>query len=332
MCVIDDLSTGLADNVRPEVRFERLDICDAERLHALFQSFRPDLVYHLAAQMDVRRSTRDPGFDARVNVLGGLNVVRSAVAAGARRIVYASTGGAVYGNPSCLPVKESHPSSPVSEYGASKLAFEHYLSVYANRGQIEYVAFRFPNVYGPRQRPDGEAGVVAIFSRQMLRGDQATIFGDGKKTRDYVYVSDVVQANLCAAYGPSGVVANLGWGREVSDLEVFETVAVATGYHRSPAYAPARPGEVERISLEPGGGSPPSPYAMASASWSSTVGATCAHPLAMITYDRPDSLSWGYSMVQVQLASRRLWCSASGAPSQFSGLSASKNSCWRLTR
>jgi len=252
VCVIDDLSTGLADNVRPEVRFERLDICDAERLHALFQSFRPDLVYHLAAQMDVRRSTRDPGFDARVNVLGGLNVVRSAVAAGARRIVYASTGGAVYGNPSCLPAKESHPSSPVSEYGASKLAFEHYLSVYANRGQIEYVAFRFPNVYGPRQRPDGEAGVVAIFSRQMLRGDQATIFGDGKKTRDYVYVSDVVQANLCAAYGPSGVVANLGWGREVSDLEVFETVAVATGYHRSPAYAPARPGEVERISLDAG--------------------------------------------------------------------------------
>src|SRR5213593_2743847 len=142
VCVIDDLSTGLASNVCPEVRFERLDICDAERLHALFHSFRPDLVYHLAAQMDVRRSTLDPGFDARVNVLGGLNVLRCAVAAGTRRIVYASTGGAVYGNPSPsrLPVKESHPSRPVSEYGASKLAFEHYLSVYGNRGQIEYVA------------------------------------------------------------------------------------------------------------------------------------------------------------------------------------------------
>jgi UDP-glucose 4-epimerase len=252
VCVVDDLSTGLARNVPAAARFEQLDICDAEGLRGIFASFKPDVVFHLAAQMDVRRSTREPEFDARVNVLGALNVLRSAVGAGTRRIVYASTGGAVYGNPapSELPVRESHAAHPVSEYGASKLAFEHYLSVYGSRGQIESATLRFPNVYGPRQRPDGEAGVIAIFTRQMLRGDQPTIFGDGKKTRDYLYVADVVDANMRAASGPSGVVANLGWGREVSDLEVFQTVAVATGYRKPPAYSPARPGEVERISLD----------------------------------------------------------------------------------
>src|SRR6266571_4615968 len=250
VCVIDDLSTGLSENVPAEARLARLDICDADRLHAVFQSFRPNLVYHLAAQMDVRRSTHDPGFDARVNVLGGLNVLRSAVAVGTRRIVYAATGGAVYGNPAGLPVKESQPPRPVSEYGASKLAFEHYLSVYGNRGQIEYVALRFPNVYGPRQRPDGEAGVVAIFAGQMLRGEQVSVFGDGTKTRDYVYVSDIADANIRAAKGPSGIVANLGWGQEVTDIEIFERVAAATGYQGTPIHAAVRPGEVARISLD----------------------------------------------------------------------------------
>jgi UDP-glucose 4-epimerase len=250
VCVVDNLSTGLAANVPRAVAFKRLDICDARLLDDAVQSFKPEVVFHLAAQMDVRRSVLEPDFDARVNVLGALNVLRSAVGAGARRLVYASTGGAVYGNPSKLPVTESQPPEPVSEYGASKLAFEHYLSVYSNRGQIEYAALRYPNVFGPRQRPDGEAGVVAIFTGQMLRGDQVKIFGDGKKTRDYIYVSDIVEANMCAASGPSGVVANLGWGREVTDLEVFETVAAATGYRNAPVYAPARAGEVERICLD----------------------------------------------------------------------------------
>jgi UDP-glucose 4-epimerase len=250
VCVVDDLSTGLAANVPKAVEFKKLDICDAAALQDAVQAFNPDIVYHLAAQMDVRRSILEPDFDARVNVLGAMNVLRSAVAAGARRFIYASTGGAVYGNPSQMPVTESQPPEPVSEYGASKLAFEHYLSVYGNRGQIEYAALRFPNVFGPRQRPDGEAGVVAIFTGQMLRGDQAKIFGDGKKTRDYLYVSDIVEANVRAMGGPSGVVANLGWGREVTDLEVFETVAAATQYRKPPVYVPARPGEVERICLD----------------------------------------------------------------------------------
>jgi UDP-glucose 4-epimerase len=250
VCVVDNLSTGLAANVPKTVTFKQLDICDAAPLQDAFTSFKPEVVFHLAAQMDVRRSVLEPDFDARVNVLGALGVLRAAVAAGTRRLVYASTGGAVYGNPSKMPVAESYPAKPVSEYGASKLAFEHYLSVYGNRGQIEYAALRFPNVFGTRQRPDGEAGVVAIFTGQMLRGDQSKIFGDGKKTRDYVYVSDVVDANIRAMNGPSGVIANLGWGREVTDLEVFEAVAAATGYKKPPVYLPARPGEVERICLD----------------------------------------------------------------------------------
>jgi UDP-glucose 4-epimerase len=252
VCVIDDLSTGLACNLPKAVGFQQLDICDAPVLHNAVQAFKPEVVYHLAAQMDVRRSIAEPDFDARVNVLGAMNVLRAAVAARARRVVYASTGGAVYGNPSKMPVAETQQPEPVSEYGASKLAFEHYLCVYGNRNQIEYAALRFPNVFGPRQRPDGEAGVVAIFTGQMLRGDPVKIFGDGKKTRDYLFVSDIVDANMRAASGPSGVVANLGWGREVSDLEVFETIAAATGYRKPPVYVPARPGEVQRISLDAG--------------------------------------------------------------------------------
>jgi UDP-glucose 4-epimerase len=250
VCVVDNLSTGLAGNVPKTVALKQLDICEATALQDAFQSFKPEVVYHLAAQMDVRRSVLEPDFDARVNVLGAMNVLRSAVAAGAWRFVYASTGGAVYGNPAKMPVTESQPPEPVSEYGASKLAFEHYLSVYGHRGQIEYAALRFPNVFGPRQRPDGEAGVVAIFTGQMLRGDPVRIFGNGKKTRDYLYVSDIVDANMRAASGPAAVVANLGWGREVSDLEVFETIAAATGYKKPPVYAPERPGEVQRICLD----------------------------------------------------------------------------------
>lgn len=250
VCVVDDLSTGLAGNIPKAVTFKQLDICDGKALQDAVQSFKPEVVYHLAAQMDVRRSIAEPDFDARVNVLGAMNVLRAAVAAKVRRIVYASTGGAVYGNPTKMPVAESQPPKPVSEYGASKLAFEHYLCVYGNRGQIEYAALRFPNVFGPRQRPDGEAGVVAIFTGQMLRGDPVKIFGDGKKTRDYLFVADIVDANMRAANGPSGVVANLGWGREVSDLEVFETIAAATGYKKPPVYVPARAGEVERICLD----------------------------------------------------------------------------------
>lgn len=254
VATLDDLSTGLRANVAEGVRFHETDICDVPAVRRLLKEFRPELIFHLAAQMDVRRSTREPEFDAKINVLGSLGLLREAIAAGVRRVVYASTGGAVYGDvdPAKLPVRETQVPFPISEYGASKLAFEHYLSVYESRGDIEYVALRFPNVYGPRQRPDGEAGVVAIFSGRMLRGEEVFIFGDGSKTRDYVYVSDVVEANVRAAGGPSGAVANLGWGKEVADIDIFRAVAEATGYTRRPTHSPERPGEVARICLDAG--------------------------------------------------------------------------------
>jgi len=249
VCVIDDLSTGSTGNVSPKAEFHRVDICDPTPLHDTVARFRPDVVFHAAAQTDVRRSVREPDFDARVNVVGGLNVLRAAAAAGARRIVYASSA-AVYGNPARIPVSETEATRPISEYGASKLAFEHYLGAYAARGLIEYAALRYANVYGPRQRSDGEAGVVSIFTRQMIAGDPVTIFGDGSKTRDYVYVGDIVEATVRAASGPSGVVANVGWGREVSDLDLFRAVAAAAGYTRKPTYAPDRPGDVARSCLD----------------------------------------------------------------------------------
>ncbi|HEV8398883.1 MAG TPA: NAD-dependent epimerase/dehydratase family protein [Gemmatimonadales bacterium] len=249
VCVVDDLSTGSANNVSPKAEFQRVDICDPTPLHDVVARFRPDVVFHAAAQTDVRRSVREPDYDARVNVVGGLNVLRAAAAAGARRIVYASSA-AVYGNPARIPVLETEPTRPISEYGASKLAFEHYLGAYSARGLIEYAALRFANVYGPRQGSTGEAGVVSIFTRQMMAGEPVTIFGDGSKTRDYVYVGDVVEATVRAAAGPSGVVANLGWGREVSDLELFRAVAAAAGYTAKPTYAPDRPGDVARSCLD----------------------------------------------------------------------------------
>ena len=251
VCVVDDLSKGLASNVSPDAEFQRVDISDASSLRDVFARFKPEVVFHAAAQIDVQRSIREPDFDARVNVLGGLNVLRAAAAVGARRIVYSSSA-AVYGPPppTRVAVSETDPTRPMSEYGASKLAFEHYLSAYAARGLIEYAALRYANVYGPRQRADGEAGVVSIFTRQMLARERVTVFGDGTKTRDYVYVGDVVEATVRAATGPSGVIANVGWGREVSDLDLFRAVAAATEYPNQPTFAPDRPGDIARICLD----------------------------------------------------------------------------------
>jgi len=249
VCVLDDLSTGSATNVPSGARFERTDICDWPALRDVFTAFKPDAVFHAAAQTDVGRSIREPDYDARVNVLGGLNVLRAAHAAGARRVVYASSA-AVYGPPERLPVPETHPTRPISDYGSSKLAFEHYLNAYQARGLIEYAALRFANVYGPRQRSDGEGGVVAIFTDRMLAGKPVTIFGDGSKTRDYIYVGDVVEAVVRAASGPTGVIANLGWGRQVSDLELFREVAAATRYKQEPTYAADRPGDIAHSCLD----------------------------------------------------------------------------------
>lgn len=247
--VVDDLSFGERENVPPEAQFYQLSIV-GRQLMALMKRERPEVVFHLAAHTSVTRSVRDPVFDARVNILGSVNLIRGCMECGTRKIVYASSGGTVYGEPASLPVDEGHPIHPDSAYGISKYTVETYLRLYSVQGGPGYTVLRLPNVYGPRQRPTGEAGVVAIFAYKMLRGQRPVIFGDGTKTRDYVFVSDIVQAALSAMDKGDCAIYNLGTGRETSDQEVFDAVARATGYHEPPVYGEVRPGEVYRMSLD----------------------------------------------------------------------------------
>ena len=246
--VADDLSTGKQENLNSQAVFYKLDIRSGE-MAEVFAKEKPEVVNHHAAQMDVRRAVREPQFDASVNVLGSLNILECARKYGARKIIYASTGGAVYGEPENLPVDESHSIAPLSPYGLTKHTFEEYLSLYRRLYGIEYTTLRYPNVYGPRQDPHGEAGVVAIFAEQMLSGERPTIFGDGTKTRDYVFISDIVAANMLVFKQNHGEVFNLGWGREISDYQIFTAVRDALGVKIEPQYGKKRPGEIDRICL-----------------------------------------------------------------------------------
>lgn len=247
--VIDNLSSGFRGNVNPYARFYELGIGD-EGLVEVFERERPQIVSHQAAQVDLRRSVTEPVFDAQENILGSLNVIVNAVRFGVEKLIYASSGGAVYGEPQYLPVDENHPVNPISQYGVSKHAVEHYLYLYALHYGLNYVVLRYPNVYGPRQNPLGEAGVVAIFARQMLCGEQPTIFGRGDKARDYTHVSDVVEANLLALERGTNALYNIGTGVETSDQEIFDTLAEALGYHGTPLYSQVRKGEIQRICLD----------------------------------------------------------------------------------
>lgn len=248
--VADNLSTGRAENLSPGVELFRIDIRDAPAVDRLWGEFRPGVVFHLAAQTSVRRSTGDPAEDAATNVLGSINVFEACVRHGVDKVVYASSGGAVYGEPGELPVREDHPVRPLSPYGLSKFVAEQYLRLYGECYGLRYSILRYPNVYGPRQDPYGEAGVVAIFSRTLLDGGRPVIFGDGLQTRDYVYVDDVVDATLrCLDRGDGGVY-NLGWGREVSVLELLDCLQQVLGTRQRPRHDPPRPGEVRRICLD----------------------------------------------------------------------------------
>jgi len=246
--VIDDLSTGKRANLNSKATFYNVDIRSAE-IAEIFAKENPDVVCHHAAQMDVRRAVREPQFDASVNVLGSVNVLESARQSGVKKIIYASTGGAVYGEPASLPVHEGHAIAPLSPYGLTKHTFEEYLALYRRLYGCAYTVLRYPNVFGPRQDPHGEAGVVAIFIQKMLAGEQPTIFGDGTKTRDYVYIDDIVAANLLAIDAKSDVY-NLGWGKEVSDYQIFCAVRDALGVTAEPHFGQKRPGEIDRICLD----------------------------------------------------------------------------------
>jgi UDP-glucose 4-epimerase len=247
--VLDNLSTGRLENLAPALargaRLHAGGVDDPATVEEVCRATRPDVVFHLAAQIDVRGSVADPAFDAIVNVTGTVNVLDGARKAGARRVVLASTGGALYGDAADVPSPEDTPIAPLSPYGASKAAAESYLSLYARLYGLSTVALRLANVYGPRQDADGEAGVVAIFCGAARAGRPVTVFGDGRQTRDYLYVGDAVAAFVAA--GRNGVVGavNVGTGRETSVLELAAELKLET------MRAPARPGEVGRSCLDP---------------------------------------------------------------------------------
>jgi UDP-glucose 4-epimerase len=256
--VIDDLSTGSLGNLGDarsagDFAFHHADIRSSD-VSDLIARRRPEVVFHLAAQADVRVSVERPAYDAEINVIGTLNVLEGCRRAEAARIVFASSGGTIYGDPapSDLPLKESHPQQPVSPYGVAKKAAGDYLHAYRELHSLEFVALALANVYGPRQDPHGEAGVVAIFGSRLLAGEQCTIFGDGNQTRDFIFVDDVVDAFARAATKGSGLLVNVGSGVETSVNELHATMVDAIGSRARPVHAPARTGELARSALDPG--------------------------------------------------------------------------------
>ena len=256
--VVDNLASGKRENLRAALArgaaFDEADIRDAERMRSVLASARPDIVFHLAAQIDVRKSIDDPALDAGVNVIGTINVLEAARAAGVKRVVNTSTGGAIYGETDVMPTPESAPAKPMAAYGQSKFCAEAYCGWYERLYGLSSVVLRYGNVYGPRQDPHGEAGVVAIFAGKVLAGETPLIYGDGRQTRDYVYVGDVVAANLAAAAHPEAHGAyNIGTGTEATVIDVLGALRQAAGLGEDdfqPEFAPARTGELQRSSLD----------------------------------------------------------------------------------
>ena len=247
---LDNLSTGKRANLSPGVRLLEADLRDS-RLSALLKEERPEVVCHHAAQIDVRKSVADPIYDAELNLLGMLRLLEASVAAGVQRVLFASSGGACYGEQERFPATEAHPTRPVSPYGVSKAAGELYLGYYLAQHKLPYVALRYANVYGPRQDPHGEAGVVAIFAERILGGEECTIFGDGGQSRDFVFVGDVARANLAALTADFVGPVNVGTGREISILELHAKLAEAARVVRPPKHAPGKPGEQRRSVIDP---------------------------------------------------------------------------------
>lgn len=247
--VIDNLSTGKRKQVNKKAQLYKMDI-RSKRIERVFRKERPLIVVHLAAQMNVRLSTEDPVFDAEVNILGTLNLLEHAVKHGVRKVSFASSGGAVYGEQEVFPAAESHRTDPLSPYGISKLAGEKYLAYYTNTTGLRHVVLRFGNVYGPRQEPEGEAGVVAIFSKLMLDGGQPIINGTGKQTRDFVYVDDVVDAIMVTLGEDIQGTFNVGTGQEATVNECYEIIKELTNSSCKDLYGAAKKGEQFRSVLD----------------------------------------------------------------------------------
>jgi UDP-glucose 4-epimerase len=249
--VIDDFSTGRKLNLNPNALLHKFNVADAEAAR-MIQKIKPDVLNHHAAQMDVRHSVEDPLFDARVNILGFLNLLEACKKAGTRRVIFASSGGAIYGDEEPIPADEDHPKKPMSPYGVSKMTGELYLAYYYMAFGMRYVALRYANVYGPRQSTKGEAGVVAIFISQLLAGKPPTINGDGKQTRDYVFVGDVVRANIAALETGHVGGINIGTGRETDVVTLCRMLQERSRSKVEAVHGPAKTGEQMRSSLENG--------------------------------------------------------------------------------
>ena len=248
--VIDNLSTGFEKNLNAKAKFFKADIRELEKIYEIVSDFKPDVINHHAALAEVTKSVEDPSDTLAVNVMGTANVLLAGGKASIKHFIFSSTGGAIYGDPVHLPADESCKPAPLSPYGLSKLLGENIIEFYARIYGLTYTIFRYSNVYGPRQNPGGEAGVVAIFTNLIKSGARPTIFGDGSKTRDYVYVGDIVSANELALDTTENNLLNLGWGKEISDQEIFDAIASALNFSEDSIYAPFREGEVSKISLD----------------------------------------------------------------------------------
>lgn len=251
VAVLDNLSTGREQNVNPAARLHRVDVRDKAKVEEALATFRPDVVNHHAAQAEVPKSVADPGYDAEINVVGGLNLLRACLDHSVRKVIFISSGGALYGEPDVVPNDEDHPVRPLSPYGTSKLAFEQYLGTFQRTFGLDYTVLRYANVYGPRQDFFAEEGrVVAIFASRMLEGRPVTIDGDGEQARDMIHVGDVAAANLAALERGSGEAFHVSTGVPVTVNELFRKLALLTGYKLDPRFGPARRGDVYRIALD----------------------------------------------------------------------------------
>ena len=256
--VVDNLVTGYRHNLNPRAKFYETALLDSE-LSEIFQREKPDIVNHHAAQNDVRRSNADPVSDAQHNIISSIHLIQCCIEYGVKKVVYASSGGTVYGEPIYLPVDEAHPIAPVSPYGISKHTVEHYLFLASVNAGLNYTVLRYANIYGPRQPPDGGAGVIAIFAESMFRGKPPTIFGDGSSTRDYLFISDAVEANLLALSSGDREIYHVSSGEQISLNELFCRLKKTIGsimehkeiFEMSTVYAEPRLGEIHRIALSP---------------------------------------------------------------------------------